>query len=198
MAELTYAEVGEIERRTRAGETTIEATARHYTLAALAATLRLTRGMLLDIATSWTDAQLNLRPPAGREPPAAGGGEDDRWSASEAITHVIATQNWYLLHMTRLLGRREHFDVMVRGLGDLARHGVPGAQLAAELRAATERLLDEIDRIPPDADLETTRNSTYFGDLSLRGWVLLASLHDCQHIEQIRRLTNLPEFATAG
>src|SRR5207302_6387254 len=123
--------------------------------------------------TTWSDAQLSTQP--------ADGTGENAWSASEAITHLIATGNWYLLHMTRLLGRREHFDVMVRGRGDLAQNGVPGAQLSASLTAATDRMLAEIAAIPPQADLDATRDSTFFGQLSLRGWVMLAIIHDALH-----------------
>jgi DinB superfamily len=197
VAELTYEAARDGQRRIAAGESDVETEARQHTLAELARAVRLTRGMLQAIPESWSDAQLNLRPPAGRVPTAEANPSEDRWSACEALTHIIATQNWYLLHMTRLLGRREHFDVMVRGLGDLARQGLPAAQVAVELRDATQRFLDEIARILPDADLEATRPSTYFGELSLRGWVMLAVQHDVQHFEQIQRLTQLPEFAGA-
>jgi hypothetical protein len=181
MASLGYDDVRELRRRFSAGETDIDTEARRHSLEELAATLRHTRARLQAIADTWTDEQLSIRPPDGEG--------EDRWSASEAITHLIATENWYLLHMTRLLGRREPFDVMVRGLGDLARNGVPAAQLSAELRQATERLLSEIAAIGPDADLDAVRPSVYFGDLSLRGWVLLAVAHDVDHYEQIERLT---------
>jgi uncharacterized damage-inducible protein DinB len=190
MADLTYEDLRETQRRIRSGETTIDVEARRYRLRELAAALRMTRGMLQAIAMGWSDEQLNTRPPEAGPADASA----DRWSASEALTHVIATQNWYLLHMTRLLGRREHFDVMVHGLGDLARQGVPGAQLAAELRDATARLLAEIDAIPAAADLDATRDSTYFGDLSLRGWVMLAIQHDVEHFDQIQRVARQAGF----
>jgi DinB family protein len=179
MAERGFADVRAIERRVEAGETTIDAEGRCYALADLAEWLRHTRAALQAIPTAWTDAQLSAQP--------AGGSGENAWSASEAITHLIATENWYLLHMTRLLGRREHFDVMVRGRGDLARNGVPGAQLSADLRAATERMLSEIAAIPPEADLNATRDSTFFGELSLRGWVMLAIIHDMLHYDQITK-----------
>jgi hypothetical protein len=177
MAERGLAEAREIERRLESGQTTIDAEGRRFSLAELAEWLRHTRAALLAITTTWSDAQLSTQP--------AGGTGENAWSASEAITHLVATENWYLLHMTRLLGRREHFDVMVRGVGDLARNGISGAQLSADLRAATDRMLQEIAAIPPDADLDATRDSTFFGQLSLRGWVMLAIIHDMLHHDQI-------------
>jgi hypothetical protein len=187
MAERGFAEARKIEGRLQARETTIDTEGRKYTLAELAEWLRHTRGALLAITTTWSDAQLSTQPPEGEG--------ENKWSASEAITHLVATENWYLLHMTRLLGRREHFDVMVRGRGDLARNGVPGAQLSADLRATTERMLSEIAAIPPDADLNATRDSTFFGDLSLRGWVMLAIIHDMLHYDQITQTARSRGFA---
>lgn len=188
MAELSFDALQDLRARVTHGETTIESAAVAYSMGELRAALALTRGRLQALAESWTPDQLQIRPPEGW------GTGEDRWSATEALTHVIATQNWYLLHMNRLIGRREHFDLMVRGLGDQARADVPKGALEADLRAVTERLLAFIDALPPDADLSAQRDSTFFGHLSLRGWVLLAVIHDLDHLAQIERLRTLPAF----
>lgn len=189
--DVTYDELVDVARRFGRRETALEAEAARYTLAYLAEGLRMSRGMVRALADGWTQEQLWFQPPDGES-------AEDRWSATEAITHLIATQNWYLLHIGRLLGRREHFDVMPRGLGDLARNDVPRAQLAADLAAATDRMLTVIAEIPSDADLDAQRDSRFFGPLGLRGWVLLAIVHDIDHVAQIQRLTEQPGFPTAG
>lgn len=162
----------------------IEIQSSAYTLAELAQGLRVTRNKLLQVVEQETQEQLWRRPPQYEEAQA----NEDRWSATEAISHLIATQNWYLLHMNRLLGRREHFDVMVRGLGDHARQDISREDLVRELRAATQRLAAFIEAVPDDADLSARRSSTFFGDLSLRGWALLAIYHDLDHLAQIERI----------
>lgn len=162
----------------------IESQASEYTLAELAHGLRVTRGRLQQIVERWTQEQLWMRPPHAEEAQP----DEDRWSATEAVSHLIATQNWYLLHMNRLIGRHEHFDVMVRGLGDQARQDIAHAELIRELSAATERLAGFIEAAPGDADLSARRSSTFFGDLSLRGWALLAIYHDLDHLAQIGRI----------
>jgi aminoglycoside phosphotransferase (APT) family kinase protein len=96
--------------------------------------------------------------------------------------------------MWRLRGEKRMFDVMVHGLGDLARNDVPKEQLSAQLREATQTLLDEIASIPADADMTAQRDSTFFGVLSLRGWVYLAINHDLMHLAQIARLKTYPNF----
>lgn len=185
MADLSYDALQQLRTRLERHESTIEQDAARYTLDELAETLHMTRGMLQAIAEGWTQEQLLARP-AGTDSRASDG--EDRWSATEALSHLTVTQNWYLLHMSRLLGRRDQFDQMPRGLGDQARQDVPKDDLCRSLSDATERLLSYIASIPADANLTAARSSTYFGDLSLRGWVLLAIVHDLDHLAQIERV----------
>ena len=192
MPTLTIDALGELRNRLNSGETDIETAAQDYSIAELAGGLQDTRGQLQAIADRWTQDQLLTRPPlAEREDVAEA---SDRWSATEAISHLIATQNWYMLHMGRLLGRREQFDVMPHGLGDQARQDILKSELTTALRSATDRFLAYIAGIPADVDWTQKRSSTFFGDLSLRGWVLLATLHDEDHLRQIQRLAALPAF----
>ena len=183
-------DLGDLRQRVMRGESTIEAEAVRYSLPQLVDGLYVTRGMLQALAERWTQEQLQVRP----APHADGARGEDRWSATEAITHLIATQNWYLLHIARLLGRREHFERMPHGLGDLALQDVPKAELEADLARAIEQLVAALDAIPASADLALRRDSTFFGELSLRGWALLAVIHDLDHLAQIERLANLPDF----
>jgi DinB family protein len=182
-------EIRAMRLRVLEGGDSIEAEAERHPLAEVASMLRSTRTRLQALIEGWSQEQLAFQPTV-----AEGAREEDRWSATEAVTHLVATQNWYLLHMTRLLGRREHFDLMPHGLGDLARRDVAKQELVAGLRQATERLLGEIEAIPAEADLAARRDSTFFGELSLRGWVLLAVFHDVDHTAQIERLTSLAGF----
>lgn len=192
MSELTYDDLRELRNRMRSGELSVDDAGCLYTLAELAEALRMTRATEQALVEGWSQEQLQWQPPAGQsETPAQG---EDRWSATQAITHIVATENWYLMHMGRLVGKREQFDVMPRGLGDHAYNDVPKAELAARMSDATERLLGDIAAIPGDADLTARRDSTYFGELSLRGWVMLAIVHDIDHTAQIQRLTEYDGF----
>lgn len=192
MAQIAFETITTIRRRLEAGETTIEGAAADFSLTELAEGLRVTRGALQARVDGWTQEQLSYRPPATDATR-----EENRWSATMAISHLIATENWYLMHMGRLQGRREQFDVMPRGLGDHARQDVSQEELSAQLRASTERLLTEIANISPDADLNARRDSVFFGTLGLRGWVMLAIIHDHDHLEQIERLTEQADFPAA-
>ncbi len=192
MAELTYEDLTALRQRILDGALTIEQAGVQHSLGELAEALRMTRATIQALMDGWSQEQLTWQPPAARsEAPAHG---EDRWSATEAVTHLIATENWYLLHMGRLVGKREHFAIMPRGLGDHADNSVPKDQLAAELNAGTERILADIAAIPADADLTARRDSTFFGELSLRGWVMLAIVHDLDHTSQIQRLSEQPGF----
>lgn len=187
MAELKYETLHQIRNRLNRGESTIEQEAAPYTLNDLAEALHMTRTMLQAIADGWTQQQLLARPAGDVE-------GEDRWSATEALSHLVVTQNWYMLHMDRLLGRRGQYEQMPRGLGDQARQDVPKDELCRSLSAATQVLLAYVASIPVDADLTVARSSTYFGDLTLRGWVLLAIGHDMDHLAQIERVAEQPEF----
>jgi hypothetical protein len=192
MADLSYEDLIALRQRIQHGEWNIEQAGSQFSLDELAETLRMTRATELALVEGWSQEQLTWRPPAAQSDAPAHG--EDRWSATEAVTHMIATENWYLLHMGRLVGKREHFDVMPRGLGDHAENTVPKDALAARLNAATERMLAEIAAVPADADLDARRDSTFFGELSLRGWVMLAIVHDLDHTAQMQRLTEQPGF----
>lgn len=195
MPDLTYDDLTALNRRIRQRELTIEQAASQYSMDELAEALRMTRGTVQALVEAWSPAQLTWQPPAASSETIAT--DEDRWSATEAITHLIATENWYLLHMGRLVGKREHFDVMPRGLGDHAVNSVPKEALAAQLQAATDRLLSDIAEIPASADMAAHRDSTFFGELSLRGWVMLAIVHDVDHTMQIQRLTEQSGFPTS-
>lgn len=188
MTTLTYANLLTIRGRLNTGETDMETVSNNYSVEELAETVQATRGLLQAVADDWTQDQLLARPLMHEREDVAI--SEDRWSATEAISHLIATQNWYMLHMGRLLGRREHFDVMPHGLGDLAHQDILKADLEEQLRRATRSFLEYIASIPADADLTAKRNSTFFGDLSLRGWILLAALHDVEHWQQIQRIAD--------
>ena len=192
MAELTYEDLTALRQRILQGELTIEQAGSQYSLGELADTLRMTRATIEALVEGWSQEQLTWQLPAAQSQPPAHG--EDRWSATEAVTHLIATENWYLLHMGRLVGKREHFAIMPRGLGDHADNSVPKETLATELNAATERILADIAVIPADADLTARRDSTFFGELSLRGWVMLAIVHDFDHTAQMQRLTEQTGF----
>lgn len=192
MAELTYDDLRALRQQIGRGELTIEQAGAQYPLGVLADALRMTRATTQALVDAWSQAQLAWQPPAAQSDTAASG--EDRWSATEAVSHMIATENWYLMHMGRLVGKREHFDIMPRGLGDHADNSVSKEALSAGLSAATERLLSDIAAIPADADLTARRDSTYFGELSLRGWVMLAITHDLDHTAQIERLTEYDGF----
>jgi hypothetical protein len=193
MAEIPAAELHASQQRFYSGESSVEAEGTRYTLAELGDTLRATRRRIQQVVDTWSQAQLWAQPPEGSVSPNG----EDRWSATEAISHLIATENWYRLHLWRLRGEKRMFDLMVRGLGDQAHNDIPKGALSAQLRESTDTLLSEIESMPPDVDMTAQRDSTFFGMLSVRGWVYLAINHDLIHLAQIERLKTYPTFPAA-
>lgn len=193
MATITDATLLDLQKRLTMDGALIEAEATPYTVAELTDALRVTRARLQVIADGWTQEQLLVHPPASPDD-----GGEDRWSATEILTHLAATQNWHLHYIDRILGQRKEYAVMPRGLGDHARQDVPKAALSAMLRAATEQIITELENIPADADLAARRAAPYVGELSIRGWILLSIGHDLDHLTQLQRLTRQPNFPPAS
>jgi len=157
VAALTYEQLAQIVSRWRAGETDLDTEAANFSLPVLRDTLAQTRSYLQQVPETWSQQELTTRP---QVQPTGDGGED-KWSATEILTHLIATQNWYMLHIGRLLGRRERFEVMPRGLGDYATNELDAATLGASLQQATVTVLAYVASIPDNADLTTQRDSTF-------------------------------------
>jgi hypothetical protein len=193
MAEIPAAELDASQRRFNSGASNVEGEGTRFALTDLADTLRSTRGRIQQVVDTWSQAQLWTQPPEAAGSPDG----EDRWSATEAVTHLIATENWYRLHLWRLRGEKRMFELMVRGLGDQAHNDIPKDTLSTQLREATDTLLSEIDSIPSDVDMAAQRDSTFFGMLSVRGWVYLAINHDLIHLAQIERLKTYPNFPVA-
>lgn len=191
MAELTMDALNAATQRFTSGDTTVpETEGAKYTVAELTNALRMTRGRLQDIVGRWSQAQLQTRPPEG----AVSASGEDRWSATETLTHMFATQNWYRMNLDRMFGRRQQYDTMPRGLGDNADNTMPKAELAHQLQAETDAFLAELAALPADVDLTAARDSRFFGPLTLRGWLYLALTHDAMHLAQIERLATYQNF----
>jgi hypothetical protein len=90
MAEILAAELDASQRRFYSGASSIEAEGTRYMLADLGDTLRATRGRIQQVVDTWSQAQLWAQPEDAVSPDG-----EDRWSATEAVTHLIATQNWF-------------------------------------------------------------------------------------------------------
>jgi uncharacterized damage-inducible protein DinB len=179
----------DIREQVAQGQISIEDAAMRFTYPELMSALQETRAHVREIPQHWTPEQLRVRPEHHTNTEG-----EDRWSATEALTHLMATQNWYMMNMGRLVGRREQFERMPRSLGDLAEQDVTREDLRDRVEQETERFFTFLRSIPPDADMNARRDSRYYGELSLRGWVMLAIIHDLDHLAQMQRLTFLPAF----
>jgi hypothetical protein len=91
MAEIPSAELDASQRRFYSGASNIEAEGTRYTLEDLSDTLRATRGQIQQVVDTWSQAQLWAQPPEDAVSPDG----EDRWSATEAVTRLIATQYWF-------------------------------------------------------------------------------------------------------
>jgi hypothetical protein len=69
---------------------------------------------------------------------------------------------------------------------------------AQPTRAEAQALLAQLNEgmstfaasIPADADLDAAVTHPRFGEMSTRGWLVLVALHEADHVNQIRALSN--------
>jgi hypothetical protein len=72
--------------------------------------------------------------------------------------------------------------------------GMQAKELVVLLRDYANRFLVYLDGLPEDTDYSQTSKHIEFGDLTARGWMLLASVHVGMHISQIERLKAQPDY----
>ncbi len=114
---------------------------------------------------------------------------DEVWSAGQIVSHLIEASlrfGFYdrLRELSGSPGRTlpSEFE-SIRGEKVLSREQTLFALDLADLEL--ELLIAEI---PDAADFSATVSAPPFGDLSIRGWFLLTSLHEGVHVEQLQKL----------
>jgi uncharacterized damage-inducible protein DinB len=112
-------------------------------------------------------------------------GEGERvWSAGQVVAHV--SNSFYLM------------SGQVRPLLDMPPSEQPAARDMEQHPSRTETLaiLDQMDSdteaffdaLPADGDYTKTGNHRFFGDIDTKGWLMVMSVHETDHLTQIRAL----------
>lgn len=163
MAFLTDDELKQVvEQVFKARETTLEAAASSHSVQDLVQTVQ----------------RMRLEP----QPDDAEGNEV--WNAGQIISHIIASQ----IRMTENLDKLVDFKVKP-DTGDLKTEDeldMSGTRSA--IKFATKALTSTLKGIPEDADLSKTVDAGIFGEMGVRGWLLLTAVHEMDHVQQLRSL----------
>ncbi len=109
---------------------------------------------------------------------------EENWSAGQVMTHLVTAQG-NMLGMAR------------EGLGlEPVAAQEPGDMTAQPTRADVQALLAQLNdsfdtfvaNIPADAALDNPIEHPHFGSMSPRAWLMLSTLHEGDHLNQIRAL----------
>ena len=113
-------------------------------------------------------------------------GEESAWGIAQIIRHVI-TDGYKTLSTIEALANRievsKQIGVELSGLEALS-------ELVPFLLDSSERLTTVRKWIPVQPDLESTAPHMFFGELPCKAWFLFLSLHDTDHLKQIKALKN--------
>jgi hypothetical protein len=113
------------------------------------------------------------------------------WSLSEAVTHIIYSQNFYhnqLLDITTT--DLPHLVEAAQGFGEGAKINISAENLRNDLDRATELILFALAQTK-NFDPQRTTIHAFFGEVNYASWVLLLAGHELDHYRQsvvMRRL----------
>lgn len=160
-------------------ESTLEDEAADMSLDDLKETVRTIRQSLTAAASGLPESAYE------RQPDDVDG--NDVWSAGEIASHIAGTMIWTDANIRRITGQPERLppddvkryaDVRVRSKSDAL----------DALKVADRELARILDSIPADADTSARIDDDTFGNVGVKGWLLLTALHEGDHANQLREL----------
>jgi hypothetical protein len=120
-----------------------------------------------------------------RQPDDVDGG--DVWSAGEIASHIAGTMIWTDANLRRITGRPERLPS--EDLKSAADVRVRSKDEAQEILAIADRELDRIlDDIQDNVATSARIDHDTFGNVGVKGWLLLTALHEGEHANQMREL----------
>ena len=145
-----------------------------------------TRALMEKTVSDMTDAQVAYAADA-----------NPTWSISEAVTHLIFSQNFYynqLLEITT--SELPHILEAAKGFGEGSKQNVPAEELRVNLRKATILINDAIEKTRVSHDTARVTRNPLFGDVNYETWILLLLGHEVDHIRQSILMRRLARAAT--
>lgn len=160
-------------------ESTLESEAADMEVADLKHTVLVIRRVLASAAVALPEFAYEAQPddPDG----------NDVWSAGEVVSHIAGTMIWTDANLRKIRGEEElppndqllpYTEVKVRSKDE---------SLQA-LEVADQELQRILDDIPDDVDTARTIDHDTFGEVGVKGWLLLTALHEGDHAMQLREL----------
>lgn len=108
---------------------------------------------------------------------------EEHWAAGQVIAHIANASSFAATQLAPALG----FELAIPATYDIS--DTPDrSQALAIADAVLASTRDFFAALPADLDLERTLANERFGDLGLRGYLMLTAIHDGDHLGQLARL----------
>jgi hypothetical protein len=131
-------------------------------------------------------------------------GDEAEFDISEIVTHLASGTTFYWFNIARALGHpRPRFlrpprEVPITGrtgsvLGRGGWSGVPASELAVLFKTTTGDFLTYVSTLTP-GDEQVLGTYEGYGDLTVKGWLLLLAVHYDMHLKQILHMLEQPDF----
>jgi len=186
-----------------AREKNVSAVAEAYPRAAILDLISERAAGIASVVRHMSSEQLAYRLPGMPEGWDASGDEEE-FNISEIVTHIATGTTFYWFSIARALGHpRPRFirpprEVAVTGrqgsvLGRGGWSGMPAEELVELLRSTTDDFLAYVSTLTVNEDQALGTYEAY-GDLTVKGWLLLLAVHYDMHLQQIEHLSRQPDF----
>ena len=131
-------------------------------------------------------------------------GDEEHFDTSEIVTHVAMGTAFYWWGITRSLGHsRPPFTrppkgakvtgIQGRVVGRGGWSGLSAPELTQMLRDSTEGFLAYVEGLPEEA-AKAVSSYEGFGELTVKGWLLLLAVHFHMHLKQMQYMQAQPDY----
>lgn len=106
------------------------------------------------------------------------------WSAGQIVSHICKSQKRF----TENVGNLVEYTLEPETDKLDSEETLPMTEARGAIKTATVLLRQTLRAIPDDADLSKTAETERFGNLSVKGWLMLVAIHEHGHVKQINSL----------
>lgn len=177
MAFLTDDELNEVVRGVfQTKEMTLEGAAANHSLQDLVQTVQRMRHQM--------NNAVDALPPHAFEPQPDDADGNEVWNAGQIVSHIIGSQ----VRLTGNIGSLVEYT-LEQDVSELApKEDLDMSGTRSAIKFATKALTSTLKAIPEDADLSKTVDAGMFGELGVRGWLMLTAVHEMDHVQQLNSL----------
>jgi hypothetical protein len=204
MSKIEIENIDEVALRFMGRKALINEAAERYSPEEIRDYLRENITRLIETVKPMTSEQLAYRM-TGKPEGVDWSGDEEHFDTSQIVTHTVSGMAHQWRGMARALGHeRPPYPTPPEGakmtgtratiMGGGGWSGMQADELVVLLRDYADRFLAYLESLPEDGDYSQTSKHIEFGDLTAKGWMLLAAVHVGMHVSQIERMKAQPDY----